>query len=87
MLQVLNKCDLLPAGGRVLEPGALAVSGMTGQGIGALIAAIDAALVADPLLTASFRIPQAEGRVIASLERGAIIEQQSASKETCCTWS
>ena len=75
VLQVLNKCDLLPPG-EVSEAGALAVSGMTGQGIGALIAAIDAALVADPLMTAAFRIPQSEGRVIAALERGAIFEQQ-----------
>ncbi len=75
VLQVLNKCDLLPPHA-VLEPGALQVSGMTGQGIGALIEAIDAALVADPLTTAAFRIPQAEGRVIAALERGALIERQ-----------
>ena len=37
---------------------------------------MDAALVADPLTTASFRIPQSEGRVIAAMERGATIERQ-----------
>ncbi|MDQ2924436.1 MAG: GTPase HflX, partial [Acidobacteriota bacterium] len=41
-----------------------------------LLAAIDAALVADPLTTANFRIPQSEGRVIAALERGATLERQ-----------
>jgi len=75
VLQVLNKIDLVPQG-TVLPPGAIAVSGLTGQGLDELLAAMDAALVADPLATASFRIPQSEGRVIAALERGATIERQ-----------
>lgn len=75
VLQVLNKIDLVAAG-TAIPPGAIAVSGLTGQGLDGLLAAIDAALVADPLTTANFRIPQSEGRVIAALERGAIIEQQ-----------
>jgi GTP-binding protein HflX len=75
VLQVLNKMDLLPAG-TALPQGAIGVSGLTGQGLDTLLAAIDAALVADPLATASFRIPQSEGRVIAALERGATIEKQ-----------
>ena len=74
-LQVLNKIDLLPPG-TVLEAGAVAVSGLTGEGIEALLHAIDAALTADPLLEARFRIPQAEGRVLAALERGATVTQQ-----------
>jgi len=75
VLQVLNKIDLV-APGTVLPPGSIAVSGLTGQGLDELLAAMDAALVADPLATASFRIPQSEGRVIAALERGATIERQ-----------
>jgi GTP-binding protein HflX len=75
VLQVLNKIDLVPAG-TMLPPGAIPVSGLTGQGLDGLLAAIDAALVADPLTTVSFRIPQSEGRVIAALERGATIERQ-----------
>jgi GTP-binding protein HflX len=75
VLQVLNKADLL-APDAVLPPGSIAVSGLTGQGLGALIEAIDEALVADPLTTVRFRIPQSEGRVIAALERGATIERQ-----------
>jgi GTP-binding protein HflX len=54
----------------------LAVSGMTGEGLDELLHAIDAALTRDPLETADFRIPQAEGRVIAALERGATIMGQ-----------
>lgn len=74
-LQVLNKIDLLPEG-TVLEPGAIAVSGLTGQGTEELLLAIDAALTRDPLVEAQFRIPQAEGRVLAALERGATITKQ-----------
>jgi GTP-binding protein HflX len=79
-LQVLNKIDLLRAG-VTLEPGlqapgAIAVSGLTGAGLEDLLHAIDAALVADPLEAVEFRIPQAEGRVIAALERGATITRQ-----------
>jgi GTP-binding protein HflX len=74
-LQVLNKIDLL-RGGAELEAGKqpggeIGVSGLTGAGLDALLHAIDATLTADPLLTVEFRIPQAEGRVIAALERGA----------------
>jgi GTP-binding protein HflX len=75
VLQVLNKIDLVPEG-TALPQGAIGVSGLTGQGLESLLAAMDAALVADPLTTASFRIPQSEGRVIAALERGATIEKQ-----------
>ena len=74
-LQVLNKIDLLRAGATlqpgIQVPGTVAVSGLTGAGLDDLLRAIDAALTADPLETAEFRIPQAEGRVLAALERGA----------------
>lgn len=74
-LQVLNKIDLLPEGSTLKPglqaPGTIAVSGLTGAGLDDLLLAIDAALTADPLETAEFRIPQSEGRVLAALERGA----------------
>ncbi len=75
VLQVLNKIDLLPPG-MAVPVGSIGVSGLTGQGIGALLEAMDAALVTDPLATMGFRIPQSEGRVIAALERGATIQHQ-----------
>ncbi|SEG34306.1 GTP-binding protein HflX [Bryocella elongata] len=75
VLQVLNKIDLLPPD-EIFPPDAIPVSGMTGQGLDALLKAIDAALTRDPLMEAEFRIPQSEGRVIASLERGATMLQQ-----------
>jgi len=72
---VLNKIDLLREGATVIPglqaPGTVAVSGLTGAGLDDLLHAIDASLTADPLETAEFRIPQAEGRVLAALERGA----------------
>jgi GTP-binding protein HflX len=74
-LQVLNKIDLLPENA-VFETDALPVSGMTGAGLEELLHAIDAALTSDPLDEREFRIPQAEGQVIASLERGATIVRQ-----------
>ena len=79
-LQVLNKIDLLPAGSSLL-PGSqgdatIAVSALTGDGLDNLLHAIDAALTADPLESVEFRIPQAEGRVLAALERGATITGQ-----------
>ena len=79
-LQVLNKIDLLPAGSSLL-PGSqgdatIAVSALTGDGLDDLLHAIDAALTADPLESVEFRIPQAEGRVLAALERGATITGQ-----------
>jgi GTP-binding protein HflX len=74
-LQVLNKIDLLPADAS-FPAGTIPVSGMTGAGLHELLLAIDAALTADPLEEADFRIPQAEGRVLAALERGATVTQQ-----------
>ncbi len=79
-LHVLNKIDLLPAGSGQISgrpgPGTVAVSALTGAGLDALLQAMDAALTSDPLESAEFRIPQAEGRVIAALERGATITAQ-----------
>ena len=74
-LQVLNKIDLLPPD-TAFEAGAIPVSGLTGAGLEELLHAIDAALTADPLREARFRIPQAEGRVLSALERGATLTRQ-----------
>ncbi len=79
-LQVLNKIDLLPAGSRIQAgshgTATVAVSALTGDGLEDLLHAIDAALTADPLESVEFRIPQAEGRILAALERGATITGQ-----------
>ena len=75
-LQVLNKIDLLPQEERAFVPGDISVSALTGEGLQDLLERIDAALTADPLLEVRFRIPQAEGRIIAAIERGSTISQQ-----------
>ena len=74
-LQVLNKIDLL-ASGAPFAADVLPVSGLNGEGLDRLLHAIDAALTADPLTEAEFRIPQSEGRVLAALERGATMTHQ-----------
>ena len=47
--------------------GAVAVSARLGCGIENLIAHIDAALVADPIVEQRFEIPQSQGDVLAAL--------------------
>ncbi len=84
-IQVLNKIDLLPHEDRLQliafpERNTIAVSAHTGEGLDALIAAIEdrigGAQAADPTATASFRIPQREGRTLAALEGGAFLENK-----------
>jgi GTP-binding protein HflX len=79
VLQVLNKIDLV--GPREREnlsniPGAILVSGLAHTGLPELIAAIDNALVRDPLIESHFRLPQSEGAILASLEAGAVVESK-----------
>ena len=84
-LQVLNKIDLLPEAERadLLEfpqADSIAVSAHTGEGLDHLIAAIEerigGAEAADPTATATFRVPQREGRTLAALEGGAFLENK-----------
>ena len=79
VIEVLNKSDLIaPEQQNALtRGGAIAVSGLQKQGLEDLLAAIDCALGAaestDPLIEASFRIPQSEGAVLAALEGGSVL--------------
>jgi GTP-binding protein HflX len=52
---------------------AVPVSALTGEGIPALLAAIDAALHSDPIVEAELRIPQHEGAALAAIEAGMIV--------------
>ena len=49
------------------------VSALTGEGIPALLAAIDAALHSDPIVEAELRVPQHEGAALAAIEAGMIV--------------
>jgi len=79
VIQVLNKIDLVAPqelGPLSNDRDAIAVSSLRHTGLEELLVAIDAALVADPLVEASFRLPQSEGAILAALEGGAIIQDK-----------
>jgi GTP-binding protein HflX len=75
-IEVRNKIDLLPAVQRQTlrnAPGLVHVSALKGIGLDALLAAIDAALLEDPLSRVRLRVPQTEGRTLSLLEARARI--------------
>jgi GTPase len=88
-IEVLNKIDLLAEderkalssrtrlGTRVKSVDAstaeVAVSALTGEGLDAVLNAIDAALHSDPIVDADLRVPQHEGAALAAIEAGMII--------------
>jgi GTP-binding protein HflX len=53
--------------------GEVMVSAHTGDGMDALLSAIDEALFSDPLIEAELRVPQQEGGVLAAIEAGMVI--------------
>jgi GTP-binding protein HflX len=77
VIQVLNKVDLIPPqqlDHLSTDREAIPVSSLQHTGLERLLIAIDAALVVDPLVEYSFRLPQSQGSILASLEAGAIID-------------
>jgi GTP-binding protein HflX len=78
-IEVLNKIDLLDAAerrairDRAAARGEAAVSARTGEGLDALLAAIDVALHSDPVVEAELRVPQHEGAALAAIEGGMVI--------------
>ncbi len=79
---MLNKIDLLGDDerdgllGRTGSTGEVAVSARTGEGMDALLGAIDAALHSDPILSAELRVPQHEGAVLAAIEAGMVVHSR-----------
>ena len=82
-ISVWNKVDLLPAEARksAAQPGSVPVSAISGEGMDLLLAAIDRALTADPIVEQRFVIPFEEGAVLAALEAGAVIGRKDFSGE------
>jgi GTPase len=83
VIEVLNKIDLLTPENRAHLPTGVrggpvrvAASGLTKMGLPELLAAIDAALIVDPLVEVDFRIPQSEGAALAALEAGAVLGEK-----------
>ena len=86
-IEVLNKIDLLPEGEREgllhrtekRQPTStveVAVSAQTGDGLDALLKAIDAALQSDPVVDAELRVPQQEGGVLAAVDSGMVVHSR-----------
>jgi GTP-binding protein HflX len=81
-IEVLNKIDLLGEHERLglefrVQAGCeVAVSARTGEGMDALLAAIDRALHSDPVIEAEFRVPQQEGGVLAAIEAGMVVHSR-----------
>ncbi len=84
-IEVLNKIDLLGEHERVglverapSQPGSaeVAVSAQTGEGMEALLAALDRALHSDPVVEAELRVPQQEGGVLAAVEAGMLVHSR-----------
>jgi GTP-binding protein HflX len=81
-VEVLNKIDLLGEHERagLLErsasSGEVAVSARTGEGMDALLQAIDRALHTDPLIEAELRVPQQDGAVLAAIEAGMVVHSR-----------
>jgi GTP-binding protein HflX len=84
VIEVMNKIDLVEedewaqmAGGGRGDVVRVAVSGLGKVGLGKLLAAIDEALVVDPLVEMRFKIPQSEGAALAALEAGAVVGEKT----------
>ena len=83
-IEVLNKVDLLDEhqregllGRAAVASGAeVLVSAQTGEGIDALLLAIDRALHSDPIIDAEMLVPQQEGGVLATIDAGMVIHQR-----------
>jgi GTPase len=91
-IEVLNKIDLLPEDERVVlltrtsaspkdksAHGATEVplSALTGEGMDALLDAIDRTLQSDPIIEAELRVPQHEGAALAAIEAGMVVHARS----------
>jgi GTP-binding protein HflX len=78
-IEVLNKIDLLTPEQRagLGSRGIVAVSAYSGEGIENLLAAIDEALVADPLIDAELIVSQSDGAALAAIEAGMVIHQRA----------
>ncbi len=81
-IEVLNKIDLLGSQerahlqDRVQSRGEIPVSALSGEGVEALLQALDSALRSDPLVDAEFVVPQSEGDVLAAIEAGMAIRRR-----------
>ena len=85
-IEVLNKIDLLgahereglaareqPRNQQQIE---VLVSAQSGEGMDALLAAIDKALFSDPVIETELRVPQSDGAALAAIEGGMVVHSR-----------
>ena len=86
-IEVLNKIDLLDAHEREglaareqplhhPQGGEVMVSAQTGEGLDALLAAIDRTLHSDPMMESELRVPQSDGSALAMIDGGMIVHRR-----------
>ncbi len=77
-IEVMNKVDLLSAEERetAASGGGVLVSARMREGLDALLARLDEALVGDPVMEQTMIVPQSRGDVLAALEAGAVIRER-----------
>ena len=85
-IEALNKIDLLDAHQREglsartkstpKGESAVALSAQTGEGMDALLEAIDRALFSDPLIEAELRVPQSDGAALAMIDAGMVVHSR-----------
>jgi GTP-binding protein HflX len=85
-IEVMNKIDLLAEDERAAlltranlstdGEKTVALSAVSGEGIPALLAAIDGVLHSDPVIDAELRVPQQEGAVLAAIEAGMVVHSR-----------
>ena len=81
-IEVMNKIDRLSLEEQQgLAGRGIAVSAQTGEGIDVLLAAIDEALTADPLVDAEFVISQADGATLAAIDAGMVVHSRSFEED------
>ncbi len=87
-IEVLNKIDLLDAHEREgmaareqprhqKHEAEVLVSAQSGEGIDALLTAIDKALFSDPVIETELRVPQSDGAALAAIEGGMVIHARA----------
>jgi GTP-binding protein HflX len=87
-IEVMNKIDLLGEHERQgvlartqardgVDTDEVAVSAQTGEGMDALLLAIDRALHSDPVIDAELRVPQHEGAALAAIEAGMVVHRRA----------
>jgi GTPase len=81
-IEVLNKIDLLGAherdgmADREQRHSEVLVSAQTGEGMDALLDAIDKVLYSDPLIETEMRVPQSDGSALSAIEAGMVVHER-----------